>query len=223
MRTLRWLHAIVVAASLSFAPAIAGVALAQHGGEHADATHVDEDAELAHEEHGGEHHELVWDQFKLAGQLVNFAVWLFLMWYLLKKPLPAFLQERRAAIVDGLEEAKRLTAEAEAKHKEYSDRIANMDRELEDLRAEMRKSALDERDRIVKEASDKAEKMKTEARFLIDQQMKQLRADLTREAIEAAVGAAETILREKTTAQDQQRLADEYLGRLRALPVETRS
>ena len=49
----------------------------------------------------------------------------------------------------------------------------------------------DVRDRIVAEAEARATRMRDDTRFVIEQQMKQLRADLTREAIEAAVNAAE--------------------------------
>src|SRR5690606_6674837 len=121
--------------------------------------------------------------------------------------------------VDGMEEARRLKAEADVKYAQYSERIDNLDAELERLREELRRSGMDERDRIVGEASRKAEKMREEARFLIDQQMKQLRQDLTREAIEAAVAAAELVLTQGTTPQDQERLAKDYLGTIRKTVV----
>jgi F-type H+-transporting ATPase subunit b len=105
---------------------------------------------------------------------------------------------------------------AEAKYAEYSKRIDNMDAELSRVRDDMKKAGLEERDRLVKDASDKSEKMRAEARFLIDQQMKELKETLTREAIESAVSAAERILRERTTAADQQRLANEYLDQIKS-------
>jgi len=71
-----------------------------------------------------------------------------------------------------------------------------------------------ERDRIIADAQSKAERMRKDAQFLIDQQMKQLRIDLTREAVTAAVDAAEKVLREKASPADQERLAREYLQRL---------
>ena len=103
----------------------------------------------------------------------------------------------------------------QAKHAEYSQRIDNLDAELERLREEFKRAGLEERDRMVADASTRAEKTRAEARFLIEQQMKQLREDLTREAVEAAISAAETILKERSTAADQQRLADDYLSRLK--------
>ncbi len=188
--------------------------VAQHegeeAGEHEEGVHEGE----AHEEHVPE-----WNVTRLAGSFVNFAVWAGLVLFALGKVVPPFLRKRRAAIVDGLEEARQLEDAAEAKHAEYTERIENLDAELARLREEFKRAGLEERDRMVADASLRAEKMRAEARFLIDQQMKQLREDLTREAVEAAVAAAEKILRERSTTADQQRLADEYLARLKGSVV----
>lgn len=162
----------------------------------------------------------------MGGSLVNFGLLLVVLWLLLRKTLPEFLSNRRASVVEGMEEAKRVKADADAKYNEYSERIDNLDAELERLREEMRRAGMDERDRIVADASKRAEKMRDEARFLIEQQMKQLRVDLTREAIEAAIAAAEQVLTKSTNPQDQERLAKDYLGTIRttvAKKVEEKS
>ena len=195
----------------------AGPVLAQHGEPSHGEEVVHEAGELADaaEGHEAEHHEVHWDYFQLAGQLTNFAIWLTLLYILLNRVLPKFLADRRAGIVDGLEEAKRMKGEAEAKFAEYSKRIDTMDAELERVREDMRKAGQAERDHLVSKTSEKAARMHAEARFLVEQQVKQLKEELTREAIESAVTAAEAILRQGTTAADQQRLADEYLARLK--------
>ncbi len=200
-------------------------ALAQHGEEAHEGSHEAAAAE-GHGEEGGEHgeaHAPHWNYFQFAGQLTNFAIWLTLLYMLLNKVLPKYLADRRASVVDGLEEAKRMKAEADAKYEEYSKRIDTMDDELARVREDMKKAGLDERDRLVKEAAEKAERMHAEARFVIQQQMKQLKEELTREAIESAIAAADKILRERTSPADQQRLADEYLVRLKTTGAPART
>jgi F-type H+-transporting ATPase subunit b len=150
-----------------------------------------------------------------AGRLIAFVIWVGILVYFGRAPLTAFLATRRSAILDGLEEAKRVEAAAHAKHEEYTARIENLDAEIEKLRTDFQRAGMEERDRMVAEASTRANRMHEEAKFLVEQQLKQLREELTREAIEAAVSAAEKILRERATGADQQRLADEYLARLR--------
>jgi F-type H+-transporting ATPase subunit b len=165
-------------------------------------------------QHAAGHHEVHVD-WKLFGfSIINFLIWLAIIVVLLRKPLVSFLQNRRVVIVEGLEESKRLKDAAEAKFADYSERLAHLDEELAKLRKEMIQAGEAERDRIIAEAESKAARMRRDAQFLIDQQMKQLRVDLTREAIEAAVAAAEDMLRKEAAGGDQQRLADDYLKRL---------
>jgi F-type H+-transporting ATPase subunit b len=113
-----------------------------------------------------------------------------------------------------LNEAARLRAEAEAKHKEYSERMAHLDQELAQIKREMIAAGEKERDRIVAEAEEKASRMRKEAEFIVEQQVKQLREDLKRETSESAVEAAEALLVKATTSFDQTRLAQEYLAAL---------
>jgi F-type H+-transporting ATPase subunit b len=218
---------LALSAACGLGAGTAGLALAQHdeagheatpheGGGHEAAAHEADAAHGEHGEAGHDEHAPQWNYVQFAGQLTNFAIWLFLIYTILNRALPKFLADRRAAVVDGLEEAKRMKEQAEAKYAEYSKRIDTMDEELARVRDDMKKAGLDERDRLVKDAAEKAERLHAEARFLVQQQMKQLREELTREAIESAVAAAERILRERTTPADQQRLADEYLAHLKS-------
>lgn len=218
MRRLAITIALVAATTGGFA----SLASAQHDeeesghGEHADHG----SAEGGEAEHGRP--ELFWTtsgpegEPALAGRLLAFALWLGILVYFGRAPLQSFLTARRKGILDGLEEAKRVEAAANAKYDEYSARIENLDAEIAKLRADFERAGMEERDRMVAAAAEKAHKLHAEAHFLVQQQVKSLREELTREAIDAAVVAAEKILRERATAADQQRLADEYLSRLRA-------
>src|SRR5580704_5496375 len=64
---------------------------------------------------------------------------------------------------------------------------------------------------IVSEAEAKAERLRTEARFLVEQELKQIKQDLWREAVEAAVAGAQELLATRVTPADQERLAEDYL------------
>ena len=77
-----------------------------------------------------------------------------------------------------------------------------------------------ERDRIVAEAEKKASRLRKDAEFLIAQRFKLLREELSREAVESAVAAAEAVLRDKANPTDQTRLADAYLARLNEVAAE---
>ena len=185
--------------------------------------HLEE--EMAHGEGG--HHEVLFKDFisfeqnkNLYGAAFNFILLIVLLVFLFRKPLRRFLSNRRREIEEGLADAERRMAEAEAKYTEYASRLERLDAELEKIRKDMVKAGEEERDRIVAEAERKAARMRRDAEFLIEQQMKQLREDLTKEAVETAIRTAEAVLTEKTTAEDRSRLADTYLDTLSQVAKE---
>jgi F0F1-type ATP synthase membrane subunit b/b' len=65
--------------------------------------------------------------------------------------------------------------------------------------------------------------MRKDTSFLIEQQIKQLRKELTHQAANAAVFAAQELLQEKTSASDQDQLAEAYLNRLGEVLEERQS
>jgi F-type H+-transporting ATPase subunit b len=64
------------------------------------------------------------------------------------------------------------------------------------------------------DAEAKAERMRKDAEFLVEQELKQIRQDLWRDTVEAAVGAAEELLKKRVTPADQERMAEDYLADL---------
>jgi len=193
---------------------------------HESAAH---EAALAESGHGAtaEHGELSLSSLlasrEFQGTVVNFIVLVGLIaWVIRKKGNPA-LAARRAEVEKELEEARRLRAEAEKRHLETANRLEKLDQEVVQIRAEMIKAGEAERDRIVEQAEEKAARMRKDTNFLIEQQMKQLRKELTQQVANAAVEAARDLLRERTTDADQDQLAEGYLKRLDEVLEERRS
>ena len=209
----RWYAAFGLVCALSM-PTFAA---AQDHDVHETAGDTAEGHGTAHhdEEHAGAHHDAhAMDWTQIAGSAVNFIVLIGLIVWFARKPLGDYLRARKSGVEEALAEAQRLKLAAEAKYAEYQKRLENLDQEIIHIREDIVRSGAAERDRIVAEAEKKAARMRRDAQFQIDQQLKQLRIDLTREAASAAIRAAEKVLREKTTADDQTRLSREYLQRL---------
>lgn len=165
---------------------------------------------------GGDHHgplsfEGLLHSVDFWGAVVNSTLLFAILYFATRKKIAKALEERRASVLDQLEEAKRLREAAEARHKEYETRLAQLDAELAALRASIVHSGEAERDRLVKEAEAKAARMREDATRLIENRLKQLEKDLHREVVVAAISAAQKELERKTTAEDQTRIATEYL------------
>ncbi|MDW8363209.1 MAG: ATP synthase F0 subunit B [Myxococcales bacterium] len=174
----------------------------------------------AHGAHGAPTLGELFSSTTFLGAIVNFSLLVTLFVVFGRKPLRAFLERRRAQVAEALEEARRLREQIETRERQMRERLARLDAEIEQIRTEMRRAGEAERDRIVAEAEAKAARLRKEAEFLIEQQFRQLRVDALREASMAAVAAAERVLRERVTAADQERLARQYLERLRGLVTE---
>jgi F-type H+-transporting ATPase subunit b len=114
--------------------------------------------------------------------------------------------------------------EAEARARVYQGKLETLEAELRNARDSLLGAGEAEKERIVREAEAKAERMQRDAEFLVEQELKQIRGDLWRETVEAAVLAAEDLLKKRVTPADQERLAEDYLadlgGKLKTGPVE---
>ena len=190
------------------------------------AHEVAEDA-TGHEAHEGGHGELTFSSLirnrDFQGTVINFLVLVGLLaWVIRKKGNPA-LAARRAEVEKELAEAQRLRAEAEKRHLETATRLEKLDEEMVQIRGDMIKAGEAERDRIVAQAEEKAARIRKDTSFLIEQQIKQLRKELTQQAASAAVAAAQGLLQERTTNADQDQLAEAYLTRLDEVLEERQS
>jgi F-type H+-transporting ATPase subunit b len=146
--------------------------------------------------------------------LINFAV-LAAAYYLLgKKGVADGLQSRRDTIAKEIEDAQRMKHEAEERAKVYQEKLATLEDEMRMAREALVHAGEAEQERIVKDAEAKAERMRKDAEFLVEQEVKQIRGELLREAVEAAVRAAEDLLKARVTPADHERLAEDYLADL---------
>jgi len=175
-----------------------------------------EQAEDAESEHPA---PLNWTDFgnttpPFIAMLVNFGI-LAAGYYLLgKKPVAAALQNRRDIIAKDIEEAHKMLGEAQARAVRYQGKLERLAEDTLSARSALAQAGEAERDRIVSEAEAKAERMRKDAGFQVDQELKQIRQDLWRETVEAAVGEAEELLVKRVTPADQERMAEDYLAEL---------
>ena len=215
----------LTSALLALVLALPGLAFAKDAAHDSAAHHVAEE-QTGHNAHEG-HGELTFLSLikspDFQGTLVNFgALVLLIAWVIRKKGNPA-LAAQRAEVEKELAEAQRLRAEAQQRHMETATRLERLDREMLQIRGDMIKAGEAERDRIVSQAEEKAARMRKDTAFLIEQQVKQLRKELTQQAATAAVVAAQDLLQQRTTDSDQDQLAEAYLARLDEVIEERQS
>jgi F-type H+-transporting ATPase subunit b len=178
--------------------------------------------EVAEGQHG--HGRLTFDKiingdhrWEFIGSIVNFAMLVFVIVRMGKKPVSAFLLSRREGIERGISEAAEVKRAAEQAFNTYTERMNSLDAELNKLRKEVAEAAERDRARIVAEANESVARLKSETESLVKRQAEQLEAQIRREVVAAAAEAAEKAARELATPEDQQRLADTFMRELSKL------
>jgi len=228
--------AAALAALTALAPATAlavepeGAAAHGHAsGEHASGDHASAgQAEHAeHAEEGEGEHEHATPEFNFAdfsnkktppylAALVNFGLLIYLYVRLGRKPVAEALKNRRTAVAKEIEDATRILKEAETRSKKYQAKLDSLEEDAEGAKKALGQAGEVEKTRITTEAEEKAVRMEKDARFLLEQEIRQMRLDLVRETVEEAIAAAEELLRKRVTMADQERLAEDYLRELAA-------
>lgn len=201
-----------------------------HGNGHGEAHGDGHEAAGEHGEGHGAHHapdSINWTSFggthtnaeghevknppPFIASVINFLLLLVIVVMAVKRMINPALATRRAAVEAEIAEAQRLREEAAAMHKDYTERLARMDEELNALRDEIRQAGETEAKRIIAEAEARADRMVREGEQAMAQEVRALRDDLRREAVESAVRGAEAAVRKAIGAQDQSRLTEEFL------------
>jgi F-type H+-transporting ATPase subunit b len=162
-----------------------------------------------------------WTQFgeeapPFIAMLVNFGIMGAGYYLLAKRPIAVALQNRRDTIAKSIDEARRMKEEAEERAKTYQAKLLRLEEDARAAREALLRVGEAERQRIVAEAEAKAERVRRDTEFALEQELKQLRIDLWKAAVDAAVAAATEILKQKVTLADQERLAEGYLAELGA-------
>jgi F-type H+-transporting ATPase subunit b len=142
---------------------------------------------------------------------MNFGLLAFIVYRFGKKPISEALKKRKQTIMGDIENATRLRKEAEARLEEYEDRFERIEETLGQLKAEYAAQADIEKKHILAEAEERRARMRRDAEFRIEQELKSAKVELLEEAVIGAVKAAEEIVRQRATTQDQERLAQDYL------------
>ena len=147
-------------------------------------------------------------------RLMNFAVLLIALIFLLRKPLSQALSARIKGIKEQLEDLEARKAEAEKKLAEYNEKLALLETEADRIVEEYIRQGNEAKARILKEAESAAEKIKAQARRNIEYEFERTKKSLQEEIFEASLKKAEEIIKDKFSGEDQDHIVDEYLKKV---------
>ena len=148
-------------------------------------------------------------------RLVNFAILIGTLVYLLRSPLMGYLNDRGTQIRSDLVNAAEMKRAAAAQLEEIDRRMKALPGELEALRVQGAQEIAAEEARIRAAASAERDRVLEQARRDIDQHVKVAERELVSHAADLAVAVAAERIRKTITDDDQKRLADRYVQQLR--------
>jgi len=147
--------------------------------------------------------------------VVNFAIMVWILNYLLREPLTTYLKNRSAAIRQDLVDAATLKAAATAQLDEIERKMTALPGEIEALRTRGQAEIVGEEQRISQQAAAERDRLLDQARRQIDVQVRLAKRELTEHAADLAVHLAADRLAHETTAADHDRLVSRYLEQVK--------
>ncbi len=147
-------------------------------------------------------------------KVVNFGVLAIGLFLILRKPVSQALDSRIKGIKDQLSELETKKKEAEKELVKYNERFSLLEQEAEKLVEEYIRQGNEAKARIIEEAKKAAEKLEEQASRNIENEFKKAKIKLQQDTLEKALVNAETLIKNKITAQDQDKLVDEYLEKV---------
>ncbi|MGB9082335.1 MAG: ATP synthase F0 subunit B [Desulfuromonadaceae bacterium] len=188
---------IVALAYVSAIVLLASIGFASEGGE--GAHHVDSGAQMK---------DFGW-------RVLNFAVLAgIIVWALKKADVKGSLAARQADIEKSLKDAETARDTAEAKLREYSARLDQASKEIDELHAAIVREGEQEKSRIIAEANSAAEKIVAQAALSAEQETVKARNELRAEAARLAVEIATGKLSGAIQKNDHDRFVGEYLDKV---------
>ena len=186
--SLTYIAVIVLAASAGFA---------SEGGE--GAHHADNGAQLK---------DLGW-------RVLNFVVLLGILGFAIKKAdVKGSLAARQSQIEKDLKDAQEGKAAAEAKLAEYTGKLEQATKEIDEMQAAIIREGEKEKERIIAEAKSAAQKIAAQATQSAEQETVKARAELRAEAARLAVEIATGKLTGAIQKPDHDRFVGEYLDKV---------
>jgi F-type H+-transporting ATPase subunit b len=149
---------------------------------------------------------------------INFAIVAGVLVWVFVKLLPPVFQKNAEAVSSAITVATSAKAAADAQLRDAENRLANLQREVAELRANAAKEAAAEVERLRAAAQSDTQKIVSAAKAEIEAAERAARLELKALAANLAVDGAESLLTKQLTPQAQESLISNFVKSLEARP-----
>lgn len=156
-------------------------------------------------------------------KIVNFALLVFLIVLVAKNPARNYFGQRKALIEKNIKESKEAKELAEKALAEIEERLKLKDKEFEEIISASQSSGEKKKEWLIEEGEKLRIKILEQAKTNIDYELKKAKDVIAAEAAEASLQLAEEKIKDRLTAEDQDRLMHEALAILNNQPGTERN
>jgi len=149
------------------------------------------------------------------GQIINFILFIVILYYLLYRPVGRILKERKEEMETELREAQKLRADAEKARANAEKHEQELEAKRDAILAEAREQAEKHRKELLKEAEDQARARLDRFRRILKQERDDLLVKITGELRDTILQVAGSVV-----GDDSDRLTDRGIERVEALLAE---
>ena len=143
---------------------------------------------------------------------LNFILFFAIIWAFAFKPVSAMLEDRRARIEKGLQDAEQAARDRASAEQERLATLAEARREANDILARAQKVAQETRESDIAATKAELERLRTRAASDIEAEKGRAISDLRAEVADLALLAAGRVVGESMTDERQRRLVAEFLA-----------
>ena len=149
-------------------------------------------------------------------RVLNLLVFVIFLIYILRNKvrIGQVFNDRAAAIVKELEQAKQDKQESQQRLAELEARLARLDQEIADIREEAERESAREAERIRQTAADDAEKIRHTTQREIEGAMKAAKGELRAFVADQSVALAEGMIRHDIRTDDDTRMVNKFIDDL---------
>lgn len=203
-----------------------GQAAAEYGhagvAEHGEPVIVDDSAMPAEHAaagaHGAVRNSLSPEKLKDLGlRVMNFVALMIILIKFGAKPIGSALSGRRKQVKDDLEAVEAKKVEAERSYKEFSAKLASVEKDVEQIVDKAIAQAEIEKVKIIERAEKMAEDIKRQAQMAVANEVTAAKRMLKNEIADKAAVMAEALIIKNLTADDQVKIVEDYLDKVGAI------
>lgn len=147
-------------------------------------------------------------------RIIVFALLVFILVKLLKKPLLAFLDKRSTDVEQSIKTAQEANETAKTEIESYKLKMKGFEKDLETMKQKALEMAENEQKAILEEAEKQIEKLGRLAESRIESEYKRASEELKQKAVAAALEAAQTKLGSELSSEKQSELLGSYIKKL---------